>query len=148
MQSKSLESSNVIVRENGRFLRNVLRWNALFSTLSGLFVLFFAETVAQLIGLANPMILVVLGIGLLPFAFFVYQVSAMKTLNYKLVWTIIVMDVMWVVGSVILLFSNLLPLTTVGKWSIGLLADVVAIFAILEYVGVRKAQKESGNQSQ
>ena len=142
MQSRSLESSNVSVQENARFLRNVLRGNAIFSTVSGLIVLFFAESISQLIGLGNPMILVVLGIGLLPFAFFVYKVSAMETLNYKLVWAIIELDVLWVVGSVILIFSNLVPLTTAGKWSIGLLADAVAVFAILEYVGLRKAQKE------
>ena len=143
MQSKSLNrsDSDVDVKENGRFLTNVLRANAIFSTVSGLLVIFFADSIAQLIGLANPMILVGLGITLLPFAFFVYKVSAMEVVNSKLVWVIIELDALWVLGSAILLFANVVPFTTMGKWSIGLLAEVIAIFAILEYVGLRKAQK-------
>ena len=142
MQTKSLESSQVPVQENGRFLRNVLRANAIFSTVSGVFVILFAKSVAQLIALENPLLLIALGIDLLPFAFFVYKVSAMETLNSKWVWVIIEMDILWVVSSVVLLFSNIVPFTTAGMWMIGLLAEVVAIFAVLEYVGLRKAQRE------
>lgn len=144
MQSKSLESLNVKVnvQENGRFLRNVLRANAIFSTVSGLVAIFFAEAIANLIGLENASLLVGLGVALFPFAFYVYKVATMEVLNAKLVWVIIEMDVLWVGGSAILLLSSFVPLTTVGKWSIGFLAEIVAVFAVLEYVGLRKTRKE------
>ena len=66
----------------------------------------------------------------------------METLNTRLVWVIIVLDVLWVVASAVLLFSHVVPLTTAGKWMVGILADVVALFAIFEYVGLRKLRKE------
>ncbi len=141
MQSKSLTSSDV-VQENGRFLRNVLRANAIFSTVSGFFVVVFAKSIAQLIGLENPLLLVGLGIGLLPFAFFVYKVATMPTVNTKLVWVVIELDSLWVVGSVLLLLSNIVPFTTTGKWIIALLAEMVAIFAIFQVVGLRKMKRD------
>lgn len=143
MQSKSLEGTmvNSGVEQNGRFLRKVLKANAAFSTVSAFATIFFANSIAQWIGLNNATILVGLGIVLLPFAFYVYKVATMETLNSKLVWVIIELDLLWVVGSAILLLSNVVSLTTAGKWSVGLLADVVALFAIFEYVGLRKAQK-------
>ena len=49
-----------------------------------------------------------------------------------------VLDVLWVLGSVALIFSNQIPLTVAGKWAVALVADVVALFAVLQYVGVRR----------
>lgn len=142
MQSKSLEHSDdgVRVGENGRFLQNVLRANAIFSTVSGLVFIFFARSLAELMGITNSMILVGLGVLILPFAVYVYKISTMETFNSKLVWVIIELDLLWVVASAVLLLTNLVPLTTAGKWTVGLSAAIVAVFAVLEYAGLRKAR--------
>ena len=139
MQSKSLEKDSRIM-ENGRFLKNVLRANAIFSTVSGLVFILFAGSLASLLGITNSLVLVGLGAVILPFAIYVYKVSTMDTLNSKLVWVIIELDVLWVVASAVLLLTNLVPLTLAGKWVVGLTAEIVAVFAILEYVGLRKAR--------
>ncbi len=143
MQSKSLDHSNegVGVQENGRFLRNVLRANAIFSTVSGLGFIFFANALAQFIGLTNPLVFVGMGILILPFAIYVYKIATMQTLNTKLVWIIIELDTFWVICSAILLLTSVVPLTTMGKWAIGLSAEIVAVFAVLEYVGLRKLRR-------
>lgn len=142
MQSKSLDHSDsgVGVKGNGRFLQNVLRANAIFSTVSGLVFIFFASSLATLLGIVNPMILAGLGVLILPFALYVYKMSTMDALNSKLVWVIIELDTFWVAASAVLLLTNLVPLTTAGKWVVGLSAAIVAVFAILEYVGLRKAK--------
>jgi len=141
MQSKSLHNSDrdASVKENGRFLANVLKANAVFSTVSGLIFIFFASSVAHFIGLENPVFLIGIGVTILFFSVYVYKVATMDTLNTKLVWVIIELDILWVVGSVILLLTNIVSLTTLGQWAIGLTAEIVAVFAILEYVGLRKA---------
>jgi len=50
-------------------------------------------------------------------------------------------DLLWVVGSAVLIFTNLVPFTTNGKWAIAIVADIVLAFAIVQFVGVRKARK-------
>jgi hypothetical protein len=50
-------------------------------------------------------------------------------------------DLAWVVGSAVLIFANLVPFTTAGKWTIAIIADVVLVFAILQYVGLRRVAR-------
>jgi hypothetical protein len=50
----------------------------------------------------------------------------------------VVLDILWVLGSIILLFGGSLPLTLAGKWTIALLAEAVATFAILQTIGLRR----------
>ena len=55
-------------------------------------------------------------------------------------WEVIALDVLWVLGSVLLIFTDLVPLSIGGKWTVALIADIVALFAILQYVGLRRQQ--------
>jgi hypothetical protein len=48
------------------------------------------------------------------------------------------LDALWVSGSVIILFTDLVPLTTVGYWAVAIVADIVAVLAILQYIGLRR----------
>jgi len=50
-------------------------------------------------------------------------------------------DLAWVLGSAVLVFANLVPFTTAGKWAIAIIADVVLVFAILQYVGLRRVAR-------
>ncbi|MFQ5695930.1 MAG: hypothetical protein ACE5HB_08070, partial [Terriglobia bacterium] len=54
------------------------------------------------------------------------------------VWLIIALDVLWVAGSFGLLASPPPEMTTGGKWAIGMVADVVGVFAILQFIGLRR----------
>jgi hypothetical protein len=48
------------------------------------------------------------------------------------------LDIAWVTGSILLLASGLVPLSTARKWSIAILADIVALFALLQFIGLRR----------
>ncbi len=143
MKTYSIEQTKTKVEVNGRFLRRVLRGNAVFSTLAAAVFILAARPLSEFMGITPPVALIVLGLGLLPFAGFVYAVSKQEAINTRFVKIILVLDVVWVAASFALLLSGLLPLATGGKWLIGLLAEVVAVFAILEFIGLRRLQKES-----
>jgi hypothetical protein len=49
------------------------------------------------------------------------------------------LDVAWVAGSVIILVLDLVPFTVAGRWTIILLAEAVAVFAILQYISLRRS---------
>ena len=120
-------------------LRRALQGNGAFSTVSGLVTLLGANAVAAFTGVQPAIVFIVLGISLLLFAAGLFWMTRETAVNPTLARIVIVMDVLWVVGSVILLLSNALPLTVAGKWAIGLVADMVALFAILQYIGLRRA---------
>lgn len=136
MQTQAIEK--IDQKDNAQFLRRVLRANAIFSTLSALGVLLFADPLTTLLGVPEPLVLYVLGLGLLPFAWFVYQTGKQDVLNNRHVNLFLVLDILWVAASYLLIFSGFVPLTTAGKWLIGLLAEVVFIFAVLEFIGLRR----------
>ncbi len=120
-------------------LRRALRANALFSTASGALFLLASPQVADFLGLdgAAPFIAVA-GIGILLFAAFVLYTATRERINPRLALAITGLDVVWVIGSAGLLLSGALSLTTAGRWAVLIVADVVAVFALIEYVGLRR----------
>ena len=121
-----------------RLLRNSLRGNGLFSGMSGLAALLLTRPLTHFTGLEQPIIFTILGIGLLIFSVDLFWFAARKTLNQKLVWAIILADVAWVLGSIIILLTGTPALTVAGNWLVAILAEAVAAFAIAQYIGLRR----------
>lgn len=139
--AKSSDSQRAALPDRSLFLRRVLQGNAAFSTLSGLVMLVDSKPLANFLGLADPSVisyLLALGIGLLFWAMLAFWVSTQPTLGRTGVFTIIEGDLLWIAGSIILLISGWLPFSTAGYWAVAIVADVVALFAILQYVGWRR----------
>ena len=141
MQTNSVKSESYS-GENNKLLRYTLRGNAAISAVSGVIAILAAAPIAAFMGLASPLILVVIGVGLLPFAFLVYKVSTMTAVNPLFIKEILVMDLLWIGGSIAILLIGWPVLTTNGRWLVAILADVVAVFALLEFVGLSRMQKD------
>lgn len=125
--------------QESNLLRNALRGNALFSGLSGVVSLFAAQSLAAFTGIQEPLVFVILGIVLILFAVDLVWIASRETIDRRIAWAVILLDIAWVVGSVIILLFDLVPLTIAGRWTIALLAEAVAIFAILQYIGLRRS---------
>lgn len=121
-------------------LRGVLQANMIFSGLSGLLLAVDAAPLSRWLGVPASWILVVIGIGLIGFAGLLYLIARQRPLDLRQANVIFWLDVAWVVGSALLLVTGWAPLTTAGWWTVLLVADAVALFAILEFVGIRRAQ--------
>jgi len=57
-------------------------------------------------------------------------------------WVAVTGDVAWVIMSIILIVSNWLPLTTHGQWTILIVSDIVLLFAIAQYIGIRRLNQQ------
>lgn len=130
-----------------QLLRRTLQANGLFSGLSGLLLLLAASPVAQLLVPPAPLpdaalILRGIGLGLLLYAGFLFYTAGQEPLNRTFAWEAVILDVLWVAGSALLLFSGWAPFSTEGKWAVALVADVVAVFAILQVIGIRRLDAE------
>lgn len=127
------------VPENGRLLRRTLQVNGTVSGICALLFLLAAPPLSAWTGIPSTL-LVVVGLGFLPFVAFVFYTARQSEMNPTYGRIILVLDIAWVLMSVLVLWARWLPLTTAGKWAVALAAELVAIFAILEYVGLRRYQ--------
>ena len=124
--------------QESNLLRNAPRGNALFSGLSGIVSLLAAQSLATFTGLQEPLVFVVLGVVLILFAIDLIWIASPDIINRRIAVAVILLDAVWVAGSVIILLFDLVPLTVAGRWTIALLAEVVALFAILQTIGLRR----------
>ncbi len=124
-----------------RWLRISLRSNAVFSGLSGLVLLIAAGPIAEFLGVETPWIIRGLGPGLLVFAVWLSVVASRPSPDRREVWSAIALDGAWVFGSALLLIADSIPLTLAGKWAVGIVADLVAAFALLQFYGLTRLQQ-------
>jgi hypothetical protein len=120
-------------------LRRALLGNALFSTLSGLTILFAQKWVLRILGLSNSVSLLILGIGLIVFAAILIANALRQKVKTSDAWIAVSMDVAWVVGSYVLIV--VVPFSRGGKWLIAVVAELVLLFAILQVFGIRRLRK-------
>lgn len=81
-----------------------------------------------------------MGIALLVYAAGLFRNALRKTINQTEVWMAVTLDAAWVVGSAVLIFAGVL--STAGNWVVGIIADIVLLFGVLQFYGVRKLRPE------
>lgn len=116
-------------------LKATLFVNAGSSGVTGLALAVGAVPVADWLGIPT-WVAVVVGIGLLVFAVDV-AVTA-RNPRPGAVRQVIIADVAWVIGALIVIFGFPGSMTTEGLWALGLISLVVAGFAVLQTVGLRR----------
>lgn len=120
-----------------RLLRTALRLNAGFSALSGLAFALPTRLLPAFTGLPSSL-LINLGLMLIGFAAFLVWLSSRpmdRAWIQRLALGVVVLDVLWVIGTGIALFAA--PMFTPGgRWLFGGLAVVVAAFAELQGIAL------------
>ena len=124
--------------QSSHLLRKALQGNAVFSMTSGSTAVLTATTLAEFIGLEATGILRFIGLNLILFATALYWLSRQSTINRRMALTAVILDALWVLGSLLLLVTGILPITSGGQWLIGIIALLVGSFAVLQYLGVRQ----------
>jgi hypothetical protein len=126
-------------RGKQKLLRMALLGNAIFSTMSGLTLLAAEKPVVQILGLPGGTQLFSLGVGLLVFALILVLFARKAPIKTSNAWIVVILDVAWIIGSYVVLFVA--PLSASGKWVVGVVAEVVLIFALVQWLGIRRIQK-------
>lgn len=113
-------------------LKLYLTINSLFSAFSGLSILFFSEYFPSLFHIKNSMIFSIIGGGLIFFSIYVMTIS-MKFLHHsKLVNSISMMDIIWVLGSIIIISFRLFDISFMGNLLIGIVAIWISYLAFIQ----------------
>ena len=127
----------------GRLLRLALRANAIFSTLSGLVFLLASSYISGFLGLLRPGEVIQLGVQLGLFAAWLFWLSFRPEISRWQVRVIIVLDILWVIGSFLLVLAPPPQLTVGGWWAIAGVAEVIGLFALLQFLGLRRLRRIS-----
>lgn len=131
MATQTLSASNSL-------LRRALQGDGLFGIISGLVCIFAASPIASYMGLAGSLPILVLGIVLIVWGVGLFALSSRAVIDRRLSVTVILANVAWVIGSLIILAADLFALSTGGRWALLIVADMVTLFAIAEFVGLRR----------
>ncbi len=119
------------------FLRRVLFADALSCAAMGIVLCVFDDQAASI--LALPVQLLSQAEVLLPFAAFVAYVASRAMPSRKAVWAIMAVNAVWIVESVLLLFSGWIEPNLLGQAFIVTQAAFVLVLTELEYVGLKRS---------
>ena len=121
------------------FLRRVLMLDAIASGATGLLLAFGAGLLAPITGI-DPAIAGPAGWFLIPYAALVAWLASRPTQAAPLVWTVVAVNILWVVESVGVLALGYLSPNALGIAFVIAQAVVVGVFAELQIVGLKKAR--------
>jgi hypothetical protein len=120
------------------FLRRVLLADAAASLAIGAMGALGAGALAGLLGLPVPLLRGA-GLVLLPWAALVAWLAYRPAMPRRAVWAVLMLNVIWVVDSLLLLISGLVAPTALGTTFVLAQAAAVAALATAQGVGLRVA---------
>jgi hypothetical protein len=123
----------------GRLLRTSLRANAAFSAVCGVGMLAAAGPSSVFLGVPEPRLVSLVGASLLGFSGLLLFLASRPRVHLPSALGIVGLDLAWVIGSAWVLLASVL--TVAGNWTVALVADVVLLFALLQYLGVRRLRR-------
>ena len=128
-----------------RLLKFTLIADAAATAATGLTMAMFGGGLGPLIGLPAPL-LQYTGLFLLPYAAVVGYLGSRTAAPAAAIWTVIALNVLWVVDSVALLVTEWIAPTELGMAFVIFQALVVAALAELQYFGLRQSSRNTGHQ--
>ena len=120
------------------FLRRVLAADAVTCFGTGLLMMFGSDGLAEFLGLPATLLRYA-GVILIPLAAFLAYLASREALSQTMVWAVIILNVLWTVGSFLLVLTGWATPTGVGYAFIIAQAMGVAAFAGMEYVGLKQS---------
>jgi hypothetical protein len=120
------------------FLRRVLLADAMTCLAAGFLTLFGASFLDALLGVP-PALLRYAGASLLPFAALLVYLGTREYSSRALIWAVVAWNAVWAFDSIALLFTGWIAPTGLGIAFISAQALAVALFAELEYAGLRRS---------
>jgi len=114
-------------------LKKYLTINFTFSAISGLTMLLFSSNLNGLFNIDNIYIFPIIGANLLIFSAFVWYISSKQLTNKMLVATITILDLLWVLGSFIIVLFGLFDISKTGNILISIVAIWIAFLAYKQF---------------
>jgi hypothetical protein len=119
-------------------LRQGLLADAVITGTTGLVMFFGASVLASLLELPAALLRYA-GLALLPFVAYVAYGATRERVHRSAVWAVILLNALWVAASIVLLLSGWVAPNALGAVFVIVQALAVAVFADIQYLGVRRS---------
>ena len=129
----------MVLSRHSPLLRQALLADAVLTGATGLLLLLGAPFLASLLELPEALLRSA-GLVLLPFVAYVAYVATRERFQRPAIWAVISINALWAAASVALLLSGWVAPNLLGAAFVIFQAVVVAGFAELEYIGLRRMQ--------
>ena len=123
---------------NSSLLRNALLVDSIVSFLTGVALLLFSKSIASFLGLSAAWIVLVLGVVAIAYSIAIYLAARAEHVHMGIARLAAYGNLIGAFGIAVLIFANLMPLTTAGKWAVAIVADAVLVLAVFPHVGLRR----------
>ena len=130
-------------KDSAQFLRRALLADGVVSGLSGVMLVALSGPIAALLGVRSPGTVAVVGVALLVYAVALLCNARREMPQRGEAAIAVALNIAWVVASLAVIAAGWL--SAAGNWAVGLVADVVLIFAILQAVGLRRMGSEAAS---
>jgi hypothetical protein len=130
-----------MLANNSSLLKNALLGESVLAFIGSAALLYFSKAIASFFGLPASWIILALGAGVAVYAVKVYFAARSEPVNTGIARLAMYGNLAGVLGGMALIFANLLPFTTTGKWIIAIITDIALILSIAEYIGLRRLAK-------
>jgi hypothetical protein len=127
-----------MLTNNSSLLKNALLIDSVVSFISGVAFLLFSRAIASFLGLSASWIILVVGVVAIVYSIEVYLAARAEPVHLGIARFAAYGNLVGALGIAILIFANLVPLTTAGKWTVAIVADAVLVLAIFQQVGLRR----------
>ncbi len=140
---QSSSKTQTQTKTNDRLLRIVLEVDSVISGIAGLGFLVFSSSIAAFLGVSPDAagIIAAVGAGFLAWAAALMYIATRSQVNRGAVWAVIAGNAIWVLGSLLILIADPFTFSTEGRWATLIIADVVLLFGIGQYIGLRRLNK-------
>ena len=129
----------VIDSEGRTLLEKALNANAWFSRISGLVLAVLSPWLADFAGIDTWIVLVV-GLGLIGYSLWLGAAASRRPILRSEALTAVVGDDLWVMGAAVIIFFTDW-ITTEAKVVLGVLTAIVALFGIVQVIGLAQQDK-------
>ncbi|HET9913933.1 MAG TPA: hypothetical protein VFQ13_18710 [Anaerolineales bacterium] len=126
---------------NPSLLKNALLIDSVVSFISGMAFLLFSKAIASFLGISAPWIILVFGVVAVVYSVEVFLAARAEPVHMGIARFAAYGNLIGALGIAVLIFANLVPLTTAGKWAVAIVADTVLVLAIFQHVGLRRLAK-------
>ena len=121
-------------------LTTTMQINAISSGVTGAGLIMYAKPITSLFGVTQTAPFISIGIFLVLFAALVFAVSKKHPINTNAVRFIILLDVLWVVASLLIIIFLIPAITGIGNIVIAAIAAWVASMAYLQNKGLKLSE--------
>ena len=144
MSTNSVEAgvSQPAGQDHSRLLRRALQLDAVASGALGVLLVAAGPAVDDLLGIPVGVLMAV-GLVLVAYATRLWIVGARRHLPTPASWAVVAGNLLWVAGSVLVVVAGWWPPTTAGTAFVVAQAAAVALFAVLQFLGLRASRAAS-----